>query len=217
MDTKICSKCKRELPATSEYFYISKRTKDNLHSVCKKCCYTPRGRIVSIDGTVICTECKKELPATLKYFYIEPRTKVGLQSKCKQCVHDKYYNKEEKVKYVKQWKIDNRERTLELNRRYKKLPKYQSQQRAAEIFRKYKITIEVVRDMMDEQKGICPICGDSLIDPYRELGYAIDHNHTTGEVRGLLCEGCNLGLGSFKDNTSSLREAANYLERYNAK
>lgn len=47
----------------------------------------------------------------------------------------------------------------------------------------------------------CPIC--------------VDHDHTTGKVRGLLCHGCNHGIGSLKDDPAMLRAAADYLEEAN--
>lgn len=59
----------------------------------------------------------------------------------------------------------------------------------------------------------CEICGSE--DPQHPTGsFSIDHNHTTGVVRGALCSWCNWGLGHFQDNPQLLREAASYLERY---
>jgi len=51
----------------------------------------------------------------------------------------------------------------------------------------------------------CVICGI-------ETNVVVDHDHATGDVRGGLCQGCNLGLGHFKDNPETLRLAALYLE-----
>ena len=44
---------------------------------------------------------------------------------------------------------------------------------------------------------------------------AVDHDHLTNEFRGLLCNGCNKGLGLFRDNIQSLNNAIKYLEGYN--
>lgn len=55
--------------------------------------------------------------------------------------------------------------------------------------------------------GKCEIC-EAAVDA---KSVNIDHNHDTGEVRGLLCKSCNLGLGLFKDNVGALKKAIEYL------
>lgn len=57
------------------------------------------------------------------------------------------------------------------------------------------------------QDGKCAICGK------RETRFAVDHDHYTGAIRGLLCRNCNLGLGSFQDRPDALRRAISYLKR----
>lgn len=78
--------------------------------------------------------------------------------------------------------------------------------------RLYGLTPEQHAAMLTEQRGCCPICGDAF-DPNRPRHQHIDHDHTTGTVRGILCTDCNLGLGRFKDNTSNLQGASAYLRR----
>lgn len=72
----------------------------------------------------------------------------------------------------------------------------------------YGLTIEQFNQMFDEQKGCCALCG--------EKGHklVVDHNHRTGDVRRLLCQGCNHGIGRFKDDPDLCRRAARYLEIY---
>lgn len=65
--------------------------------------------------------------------------------------------------------------------------------------------------MLSEQNGVCAIC-ERECRTGRDL--AVDHNHKTYKVRGLLCNDCNLGLGKFEENVVLLRSAANYLEKY---
>jgi hypothetical protein len=68
-------------------------------------------------------------------------------------------------------------------------------------------------DMLHSQHGMCAICGASPdAEQYGVL--AVDHCHTTGKVRGLLCANCNNGLGRFKDNPEALEAAAAYLRKY---
>jgi len=69
--------------------------------------------------------------------------------------------------------------------------------------------------MMDKQKGCCAICGDSLINPkFNKADLHIDHDHTTGKTRGLLCGKCNTALGSFRDSRENLIKAIQYLEEH---
>ena len=62
-----------------------------------------------------------------------------------------------------------------------------------------------------KQNNCCAICGIDGNDYKRE--FSVDHNHITNVVRGLLCSNCNIGLGYFKDNTSMLSMAIEYLVR----
>lgn len=67
--------------------------------------------------------------------------------------------------------------------------------------------------LSEEQNNCCAICGKSEKDNGQRL--AIDHNHTTHQVRALLCRNCNTGLGAFKDNFSLLESAVEYLKHWN--
>jgi hypothetical protein len=74
---------------------------------------------------------------------------------------------------------------------------------------RYGTTLEWYRQRLDEQGGVCAICkGVSL----KRLG--VDHNHQTGEVRGLLCVKCNAGIGNFNENPSLMYAAVQYLGRW---
>jgi len=72
--------------------------------------------------------------------------------------------------------------------------------------------------VLAQQHGACAICRqtETATDPksgkVRRL--AVDHDHTTGKIRGLLCAACNRGLGDFKDNRRSLMNAIGYLLRH---
>lgn len=88
----------------------------------------------------------------------------------------------------------------------------------ARLSKEYGITLADYDRMCKEQEGRCAICGtDDTSAPTRHptapKRFRVDHNHTTGEVRGLLCNSCNLGLGSFKDNVSHLAAAITYIRK----
>lgn len=69
------------------------------------------------------------------------------------------------------------------------------------------ITAKAERSRLSkEQRGLCKICN---IEPATHL----DHCHTTGAIRGLLCTRCNTGLGMFLDNTDNLKAAIDYLSQ----
>ena len=75
--------------------------------------------------------------------------------------------------------------------------------------RRYGLTEEDFEALCKEQNGQCAICRNLFTStPY------VDHDHKTGIVRGLLCSGCNTGLGMFKDHPDILLEAANYIVRH---
>lgn len=63
--------------------------------------------------------------------------------------------------------------------------------------------------LWEKSKGRCGICDKRL--EYDGKATHIDHDHVSGEARGVLCHHCNLGLGHFKDDPELLQKAAGYL------
>jgi len=81
--------------------------------------------------------------------------------------------------------------------------------KSKQLTRKYGITTDDYNQMVESQNNKCKICGTD--EPRGTGGWKVDHCHTTGKVRGLLCNNCNVGLGYFKDNIESLQAAIQYL------
>lgn len=81
---------------------------------------------------------------------------------------------------------------------------------------KYKMEYQDFLDMWFTQDGCCAICSTQLPDlmvyENRRRGYAVDHNHETMEVRGILCLKCNSLLGMANDNPAVLEKAITYLQ-----
>lgn len=73
---------------------------------------------------------------------------------------------------------------------------------------RYKITADEYDAMLERQGGVCAICKKECTSGNR---LAVDHDHSTGRVRGLLCMHCNTLLGSAKDSSNTLSSAIEYL------
>lgn len=135
-----------------------------------------------------CRVCQVTQPST--QFYKRARSKDGLQSTCKKCMNKASYNSRRKT-------YGDPVKTLKRKQR--------------QLQRKYGLTAEEYDGLLDVADGRCPICRKET----RKL--VVDHDHTTGKVRGLICAGCNTGLGFFEDSVDSLTNAILYLERQDSR
>ncbi len=109
---------------------------------------------------------------------------------------------------VKRWQQENPER-LNAYRRARRLePGVKERERAAHLKRKYGITIEQYDAMLEAQGGGCFICGRL---PREDISLHVDHDHFTGEIRGILCFCCNNALADFQEDPALLVKAASYL------
>ena len=132
--------------------------------------------------------CSKcKVEKPLKEFSKRYDRAIGVRSNCKEC----------------QRKIDAYKRTTDKGK-----SKYRSsswkRQGINITYNEYKVKYEVV-------KGCCEICNKQL------PSLCVDHNHSTGKIRGLLCTACNLGIEKFQESVSVLNSAVSYLEKYGVK
>ena len=81
-------------------------------------------------------------------------------------------------------------------------------QRRAERASSYGLTSQQYIDMYTKQDGKCAICNN---EPTTKRGLHTDHCHETGIVRGLLCHGCNVGIGNFLHDIELMKKAIKYL------
>lgn len=95
-------------------------------------------------------------------------------------------------------------------------PEYREFRNKRTIVSRYGLSIEQYNHMLEQQSYKCLIC-NILHEDKKGKRLVIDHNHETDitDVRGLICNACNLGLGIFKDNPEHLKAAAAYLEQCN--
>jgi hypothetical protein len=145
-----------------------------------------------------CSKCKEYLP--LNFF--SNAAQSNRHPYCKSCMSkankiSKIRNKETYEKYKVKTRLKAREKSM---------------------IEKYGLTLEQYQLIHDEQNGVCKICGnaETALQPNgKEVkDLCVDHCHKYNIVRGLLCHGCNAGIGYFKDNIKSLEQAIIYLKRY---
>jgi hypothetical protein len=105
------------------------------------------------------------------------------------------------------WRCANRAKLQPSRRRYKE----GRGREAGWLRRGIDLTLAMFDRLYAAQGGCCAICRCEI--GHRSRTTHIDHCHTTGEVRGLLCQKCNHGIGIFDDDPARLRIAADYLER----
>lgn len=118
--------------------------------------------------------------------------------------------------YQKEWRAKNAQSITEYQKRYQE--EYRSRDENSKkcwkrnLKRNYGLTPNDFNAMWKQQKGKCAICDIELQPRGRTTdSVVVDHNHATGEVRGLLCRSCNHGIGHFKDDPLILKFAAKYL------
>jgi hypothetical protein len=128
----------------------------------------------------------------------------------------KYRTKDKVKKRLNDWRKNNpekvknqRERTKEQRLQYYQLNKDSFRDRSYR--NTYGISLETYQSMWNEQNGLCAICGKHESNFAKKL--AVDHCHETGNVRLLLCNHCNTGLGLLKDK-QTLENAIKYLEKF---
>lgn len=120
--------------------------------------------------------------------------KDGKNIYCKNCCRRKLRQRNMSEEYKK--------------KRNKSRYKYKDAERGYMLKTRYGITLEEFNQIFESQGKTCPICKR---DKSCGKNFVVDHSHKTGKNRGILCNRCNVGLGSFKDSIELLQEAINYL------
>jgi hypothetical protein len=151
---------------------------------------TARG--VAEDGEKRCPRCGQVQPVT--NFLVCLSRKSGRDAYCRSCRRE----------ISAEWARANRGKVSQYSRKWKEKNKL-----AARLTR-HRIDVDGYMALLDEQGGCCAICGTEPADPY---SLHVDHDHRTGEVRGLLCVGCNSGLGKLGDTEEGLLRALDYLRK----
>ena len=141
-------------------------------------------------GAKVCGKCGKD--KELGDYYPHNTTLDGKKSTCSQC--------ENEIRAV--WIKNNPDKCRIVYRR-------------RHLKQRYNISLGQYEEMLAAQGGKCAICGGVNTGKRSTFNLAVDHDHKTGEVRALLCNHCNRGLGFLKDDTTILERALEYLKEFN--
>ena len=180
-----------------------------------------------------CTKCGKVLP--VDDFRVRSGRSGTRQSLCRRCEskasceYVKIHRAEitnKRREYQKQYKKDHKKHLNGIARKSRRKnpqrhkdygTKFRDSDfgRNSYLKRRYGITLEEFDNMKDNQDGKCAICGSisGKINKKNDR-LTVDHDHSTGEVRGILCHKCNFGLGHFDDDIERLAMAIAYLKIY---
>jgi hypothetical protein len=201
---KICSVCRTEKPL--DQFYVRSNRPDGHTSQCKACDikrvrekqaqYKAQPK-PDISGTMkTCPRCAKEKPIT--EFNQAKSTRSGVSTYCKPCAYELYdmrrrANLPQFAEISRQWRAKNPERNRDHG-----------------LKKNYGVPLGTYARMLEAQNGKCAICGRT--DSGSKRGrFHLDHDHATGVIRGLLCHGCNVGIGSLRHDVNLLYSAIEYL------
>jgi hypothetical protein len=122
-------------------------------------------------------------------------------------------NPERVAETKRRWAENNREKVRASNRRcVERNPEGDREAKRRHSIRKYGITLEDWWRLFDAQGRACGICRTTE-NNQTDRDWHVDHNHATGKVRGILCHGCNTGIGHLKDSPVVTRLATEYLEK----
>lgn len=234
MEEKFCSTCGR-VKSLSE-FYKRSDSRDGYRSACKKCCNFNPKRDISQIVEKACNRCKEV--KLLEEFISEKRNPTGYGTYCLDCAQIKLcrgcnkkknlneFNTSSKSVDGRRYKCKQCENTMVRERyhnnesvrmgrlrknavyRYKKDTKLGSKERL--LRKKYNISLDEYEEMKRIQNDRCKICNRAEDEIPRGI-LAVDHDHTTGEIRGLLCDLCNRGIGMLKEDIQILQNAIIYL------
>lgn len=140
-----------------------------------------------------CSHCRESKVSS--EFYQDKTKKHGLSSRCKPCAR----------RQASDWALKHPEERRRIMRSWRGRTDVQVHNRKIWIKRKYDLTVDDIEQLFVAQAGACAVCECALTK------YHIDHDHASGDIRGLLCRNCNLGLGFFRDSVPNLAAAIQYL------
>lgn len=168
-----------------------------------------------------CSICKESKPLTSEYFHKQSANKSGFGHYCKPCQSQYIKNRRDskgqtvfdRLNHTKTHRVcrscgkETPNKEMKNKRHWHSYCKScRSEYTRRRNISQYGITPDDYKVMLDKQNGTCYIC-----KKFDTKALAVDHDHDTGKVRGLLCTRCNRGIGLFGDSPDLLARAAEYL------
>lgn len=147
----------------------------------------------------------------LDEYYRSAGMKDGHRHDCKACnlaAKKARYDSASAVARVKQWRVDNPERSAAYQSEYRNRPERKRAMRDLYYRRTFGMTADDVDAMIEAQGGCCAICERQ---PERLGAWHVDHDHKTGRIRGVLCSRCNHAIGLLQEDRVLIERAAAYL------
>lgn len=120
------------------------------------------------------------------------------------------------MSYDSNWKASREEQKLYHQKYHKEWTKKYPEKRASytrksKLKSTYGISLNEYNELLKVQGNCCAICKKPQQEQKRN--FAVDHDHNTGKIRGLLCIKCNRGIGLLQDNVDIIQEAVKYLRK----
>ncbi len=158
-----------------------------------------------------CTKCGEVRPTS--EFYKAAGTRDGRRNDCKPCnlaaqAARNRLDPDANRERARLWRSANPDRVAEKQRAYTAAGRKRISDRKSYLKRKFGLTPEQYDAMLAAQGGVCHLCGRP---PNESVALHVDHDHSTGQIRGILCFKCNNALGDFDDDPDRLMAAAMYL------
>jgi hypothetical protein len=168
------------------------------------------------NSTLCSSECKYISRQITLIKYKESLSPEKIE---KQRQYDNWYNNTlTRKKYMKKYRTTEKGKQSETlgKVKYRKQKKNREVERNGRLKRIYNITIEDYNIMLINQKEVCAICNEKETKVHKDGSkrLAVDHCHTTGKVRGLLCFACNSSIGKLKESIPTLENAIKYLKAH---
>lgn len=197
---KTCNKCGREQPDTE--FWPTKAVKSGRRGRCKTCDRATNAAWYQRNQAYVLAkqaenpnrpeQVRKNSAAYWERVKNDPDKRVATRARHKLSQRD--------------WYAKNRDAIIKRNR-----DNYDPERARIYTLKRYGMTIEQFNEMMARQGGRCACCTVLLLGTERKV--VVDHCHSTGRVRGILCSQCNTGIGMFNEQRHLFASASSYLER----